>query len=283
MVGLYARSVVAHVRGRRLVEVRAGHVVAAGGIGTEELALAFGERRPAVRAHSLGMAFLASLASRTPGGRVEPLAFSRPLGSHEPALPGAAAGEGEGEGVTAEGASLLFKTSPAGVRSASTGVLSGVGGAGGAGSAAWACAPRSFALEPQPATKRVATIKRRAPEYLIPPPSLARADKFCRSLSMIMPEFGVRAWEQIVQVVVRKREGSLGRAGTRFDLSESQRKPAREFRHTGEARAPPFYFPRIATRPSTPRLSAFETWSRTSSLLRGRERAMAPRGARLRA
>jgi hypothetical protein len=75
-------------------------------------------------------------------------------------LPGSAAGEGEG--VTAAGVSASFRTSPAGVRSGTIGVVSGVGGAGSVACVACARRPWPAVFEPQPVNARQAAASRRA-------------------------------------------------------------------------------------------------------------------------
>jgi hypothetical protein len=65
------------------------------------------------------------------------------------------AAEGVGDGVAGVAASSIFKTRPAGVRRASMGVVSGVGGGGAVLSAPpWVSAP--WGLPPQPAIESAA-------------------------------------------------------------------------------------------------------------------------------
>jgi hypothetical protein len=149
----------------RLVEVRAGHVVPTGGVGAEQLALSFQQRRTAVGTHSLrtllGRFLPTVLASRFPRrGRPHGLGFE--------------AGGGAGVGVAA-GRSVFSKSQPAGVRRAAIGVKSGVGEA-----RAESPAPRS-ALEcaffPQPRLPRARTMETSAVSRnnRIPPPQRQQA------------------------------------------------------------------------------------------------------------
>ena len=73
---------------------------------------------------------------------------------YEAGFAGSPAVGGEGTGVTADGASAGFKIRPAGVRSASIGVVSGVGRAASGACAACACRLSPAALEPQPAAAK---------------------------------------------------------------------------------------------------------------------------------
>ena len=118
---------------RRSVKVRTGHVVAAGRIRAEKLALPLEELRPAVGTDPLGAA-PGGLLGVSPLGLVGRTRTRRRL-DHDLEFP---AGAPEGVGV-AEGCSAFNSSHPAGVRSAAIGVVSGVGGAG-AGVAAVPCA-----------------------------------------------------------------------------------------------------------------------------------------------
>src|SRR5438552_4081077 len=74
---------------------------------------------------------------------------------------GAGVGDG-GAGVMADGASPGFRIRPAGVRSASIGVVSGVGRAASGAGAAWVCRSLPVALDPQPAAARPAAARTNA-------------------------------------------------------------------------------------------------------------------------
>ncbi len=141
-----------------LVEIRAGHEVAARRIGAEELALALEEDCATGRTEPLGMGF-PGIARRGSGNLV---GLGRCLGLHGTGFAGSAGVEGEGTGVMAAGVSTSFRTSPAGVRSGSIGVVSGVGGAGSVACGAFARRPWPAAFEPQPVNARQAAASRRA-------------------------------------------------------------------------------------------------------------------------
>lgn len=112
-----------------LVEVRAGHVIAAGRVRADELALALEQDPAAVWTDALGMTLPGRRRRRMRDSGFFGLAAIRRFGFHEAGLTGSAAAEGVGAGVTAAGVSASFKARPAGVRRSPMGVLSGVGGA----------------------------------------------------------------------------------------------------------------------------------------------------------
>ncbi len=143
------------------VEVGAGHVVTASRVRAEELALSLEECGAARGTDSFGM--ILRTGRRRSAGNRGPRRFSirRGFGLHE-GFDGSTAGEGVGAGMTAAGVSSSFRTRPAGVRSASIGVVSGVGGAGSTACAACARRPWPAAFEPQPAAERQIAASRRA-------------------------------------------------------------------------------------------------------------------------
>ncbi len=131
-------------RGRASVKVGAAQVVAAGAVRAEQLALLLEERGPAVRADPRGLG--RSRRARLGRGVSNGLGGSRKL--HEPMMlsPARSAkryfgeGDGDGDGLGVVGGAgvvpeSILRTRPAGVRSTSMGVVSGVGGAGAGASA----------------------------------------------------------------------------------------------------------------------------------------------------
>src|ERR1700737_221188 len=106
-----------------LIKIRAGHVIAAGRVGTEELALSLDQGGAAVGTHALGTrGFFASGSQQASGMRLSGRGFGGC--AHRPGVVTSVAPSGAGVPV---GSGPVFSTRPAGVRRASTGVVSGVG------------------------------------------------------------------------------------------------------------------------------------------------------------
>ena len=121
------------MRPRLSIKVRAGHVIAAGWRGTEQLAFAIEKRGPAIGADAF-WTFRAHLQKFRLGRSLRRVMSARNdsrWSAHEAPEPFVGVVCGPGAGRVMDDSGPVFKMSPAGVRSASIGVVSGVGtGAG---------------------------------------------------------------------------------------------------------------------------------------------------------
>src|SRR5262249_14305041 len=161
----------------------------------EELALSLDQVGAAVRADALESGRLVA-----PPAAVGPVRYKvryRAVRDHRVGPP-------SGAGVTV-GSGPLFRTSPAGVRRASTGGVSGVGTTESVSRALPECGGPRF-LRAQLATSTIMSTRTATNRTRLMPPPTKRPTKFVFFRSLIMPEFGLASSDASTQISLGKRK-----------------------------------------------------------------------------